>query len=85
MSSKTYLKESVKNISILFVEEFHGVHDVLFWPDFEPIYYAKIVTGYLSDKILEFILKGKNPPSLPQVRGVERIWTNYKTIYSLRK
>ena len=34
---------------------------------------------------MEFIPKEKNPPSVPQARGIEMIWANYKRAYCLRK
>lgn len=83
LDSKTYLKECIKARLIPFILQYHEIENILFWPDPASIHYAKIVTDYLTQKKIEFVAKSKNPPNVPQARGIEMMWSNYKRKYSV--
>ena len=47
-------------------------------------HYTKKVKEYLMESGIEFVPKSKNPPNVPQARGIERFWALCKSRYSQR-
>ena len=80
MDSKTYLQECIINRLIPFIEKNHNLNDVFFWPDLASIHYSKNVLEFLESK-LEIVPRNKNPPNVPQTRGIELLWAIYKKNY----
>ena len=47
-------------------------------------HYTKKVKEYLMESGIEFVPKLKNPPNVPQARGIERFWALCNSRYSKR-
>ena len=49
--------------------------DLVFWPDLASAHYAKIVLGYLKEKMVEIAPREDNPPNLPECKPIENYWS----------
>lgn len=52
MNAKIYLEECVTRRLIPFIQEHHKMQNVVFWPDFATIHYAKTVKEEIEKKSL---------------------------------
>jgi hypothetical protein len=82
INADIYLKECLIDRLILFIDNYYKNEDIIFWQDLATCHYAKICTKFLRDKNIEFVPKEKNPPNVPQARGIERFWAICKQEYS---
>src|ERR1700722_9190289 len=85
MNQHVYLEECLKKRLIPFIKKYHNLEDVLFWPDLATCHYAKLVQNYLQQEKVDFLQKKKNPPNVPQARGIDKFWSMCKEEYSARK
>lgn len=84
MNKDIYLEECIYARLLPFIDQHHNRSEVIFWPDLATSHYAKNVTTHLKQEKLEFIEKSKNPPNVPQARGIEMFWSLCKAEYSKR-
>lgn len=82
INAREYLRECVKCRLIPFIKQHYNAADVIFWPDLATVHYAKIVQDALNDQGIECIKKEKNPPNVPQARGIELFWAHCKREYA---
>jgi len=84
MTGNIYLEECLKKRLIPFIKALHDVEDVLFWPDLAPPHYTPEAREYLESENVEYVPRNKNPPNVPQARGIEKFWGICKSRYSQR-
>ena len=81
MNSQVYLEECVKKRLIPFIQKYHKMSQVIFWPDLATIHYAKNVAEFLGQNF-SVVKKNENPPKVPHLRPIERFWALCKQRYS---
>ena len=75
INERTYLKKCVESRLMPFLNSYHNIEKVLFWPDLASSHYAASVTGFFEEiKNINLVPKEKNPQNCPQVRPIETIW-----------
>lgn len=74
INGAVYLEECIKKRLLPFIHKYHSTEDVLFWPDLATAHYANVVQKFLIDNNIECVKRKDNPPSVPQVRPIERFW-----------
>lgn len=85
INAKTYLEECIKKRLVPFIQKYHKMEDVIFWPDMSRVHYAKVVTNHLKSIGLEFIEYENNAPKVPQARPIEKYWALCKARYKARR
>lgn len=84
MNQDVYLKDCIEKRLIPFIRKYYSTDAVIFWPDLASAHYANRVLERLEQEGVEVIAKKKNPPNLPQARGIERYWALVKAEYQKR-
>uniref|UniRef100_A0A158P562 Tc1-like transposase DDE domain-containing protein n=1 Tax=Tetranychus urticae TaxID=32264 RepID=A0A158P562_TETUR len=84
INHKVYL-EIIDKYLIPFIEKYHRIEDILFWPDLASSHYQKDVLKFLENKKISFVKKKENTPNLPQARPIEKFWALCKSEYSKRR
>jgi hypothetical protein len=75
VGTETYLNECIRKRLIPFINQFHPNDSILFWPDLATAHYAQEVQHCLADHGISYVQRGRNPPNVPQVRPIEKIWS----------
>ena len=84
MKAEEYRTECLENRLLPFIQQYHNIDDVLFWPDLASIHYEKSVQNWLNTNHIKFVQKTENPPNVPQARPIERFWHLCKLSYKKR-
>ena len=82
LNSETYLRECIKKRLLPFIHQHHKTRKIFFWPDLASCHYASSVQVSLKELGISFPPRNENPPSVPQVRPIERFWALCKARYS---
>ncbi len=68
-----------------FINKYHKIEDIVFWPDLGTSHYKKCVIDWYRSHNIDFVEKNENPPNYPQIRPIERFWSECKKAYKKRK
>lgn len=75
INETTYLNQCIKARLMPFINSYHDLNRVLFWPDLATSHYATTVTDFLEQQGICLVPKEKNPQNCPQARPVETLWS----------
>lgn len=84
MNKDVYLVECLKKRLLPFITKHHENEKIIFWLDLATCHNANIVKAYLDQQKSRFCAKLENPPNVPQARGIEKFWAEFKRIYQQR-
>lgn len=84
MKADEYRTECLQKRLIPFIEKYHDIEDVLFWPDLATIHYQIDVRNWMSSQNLSFVSKTANAPNVPQARPIEKYWALSKSKFGQR-
>ena len=85
MNAETYLNECLRKRLLPFIQKYHDIHKILFWPDMASCHYQRSVITWLKDQNINFVDKCENAANVPQARPIERFWALCKAEYKRRK
>lgn len=84
LKSEEYLVECLEKRLLPFIQRYHKIENILFWPDLASIHYEKRVQNWLKTTGINYVKKDVNPPNVPMARPIERFWSFCKYNYSQR-
>lgn len=78
MDGNTYREECIKKRLVPFIQKWHSMDSIMFWPDLASAHYANQTTALLRHLNVPFVQRQDNPPNLPQCRPIENFWSILK-------
>jgi hypothetical protein len=80
VNSDVYCKHCIKERLVPFIQAYHPLDRIIFWPDLASAHYAVETQALLHNLNINFVPKQDNPPNLPQARPIENVWGMLKAI-----
>ncbi len=78
MNSATYSSECIQKRLVKFIRNHHSGEEIIFWPDLATIHYSRQTLNLLHKLNIKVVPKDINPPSVPQLRPIEQLWSIIK-------
>jgi len=60
MTGELYMKECLRKILLPFINKYHEIENIVFWPDFGTSHYKKCVVDWYRSHNIDFVEKNEN-------------------------
>ena len=78
VDSKFYIGKCLKPKLLPFIRKHYPDGKYIFWPDLASSHYSKDTQKFMREEEINFVPKDLNPPNVPNLRPIERFWSELK-------